>query len=203
MALYRYQVVLKALSGVPADNVTNTLYYDAVSNADALNAADDIGDFYLAIDGQLGSSLATTGHEIKVYAMSDPEPRFPIGTPGLGGALAPSTSSLPRDVALCLSFQGARVSGTPQASRRGRIYLGPLTQSLVTVAGIPNPSQITPIVNAAIALLAASDASANYTWVIYSPTLGTFTPVTDGWIDNEFDTQRSRGLVPTIRNAWS
>jgi hypothetical protein len=45
-------------------------------------------------------------------------------------------------------------------------------------------------------------------WCVYSPTTpgdmsDKFKQVTRGWIDNEWDTQRSRGLRATLRNGWA
>jgi hypothetical protein len=48
-------------------------------------------------------------------------------------------------------------------------------------------------------LLATSE---NVTWVTVSPTAGTSGVVTDGWVDNAWDTQRSRGAAPTMRIDW-
>jgi hypothetical protein len=102
-----------------------------------------------------------------------------------------------------LSFQGTPLSGTPQSRRRGRIYFGPFRTSGLNTQGRPAAGLITSLVNAGDALLAASDAAANWQWVIWSPTTGLEVGVANGWVDDEFDTQRRRGRVPTARTTFS
>jgi hypothetical protein len=202
MTLYRFQCSISSSSGIPADDITNTYYADCTSISFASQFADQLGIFYQTIDITMSSTLASLGSEIKIYDMTDPEPRIPAAIQSYGGLLSFGPTSLPRDVAVCLSFQGTKISGVSQASRRGRVYIGPLAQTFITSAGLVDPTRLATVRTAAIALLAASDASTDFEWVVYSPTLGTFTPVVDGWIDNEFDTQRSRGTIATLRNAW-
>jgi hypothetical protein len=43
------------------------------------------------------------------------------------------------------------------------------------------------------------DHSTNWDWVLRSPTDKAFKPITDVWVDDEWDTMRSRGLRATQR----
>lgn len=94
----------------------------------------------------------------------------------------------------------------PQARRRGRIYLGPFGQTVLGTTAVtsdrPLAAAVTAIANAATALATAT-AGAVVPWVIYSPTNGSGAVVTDGWVDNAFDTQRRRGVAATSRTLWT
>lgn len=99
------------------------------------------------------------------------------------------------------SFQGARTSGSVQARRRGRIYIGPL-KTTTSTNGRPNSTAITTLATASSALGIDLNAVADTTWCVWSPTSGTAVPITDGWVDNAFDTQRRRGWDPTSRTTY-
>jgi hypothetical protein len=43
------------------------------------------------------------------------------------------------------------------------------------------------------------DHNTNWDWVLRSPTDKAFKPITDVWVDDEWDTLRSRGLRPSSR----
>jgi hypothetical protein len=49
-------------------------------------------------------------------------------------------------------------------------------------------------------LLAASNPA---TLAVWSPSNGDAVPVTDGWVDNAWDTQRRRGIDRTARSTWT
>jgi hypothetical protein len=124
---------------------------------------------------------------------------------------------LPTECAICLSYEGAPVSGQVQARRRGRIYLGPLIQNNTTTSAgrvIVSAATTTAITNAATALAGISGPPDAF-WSVFSPTLagpepwsaGTLssamTQATRGWVDNALDTQRRRGSDPTLRTLWT
>lgn len=201
MLLYRAQCSLVMDSGVPADAVTNTLYFTADSVSDLSDVSDQIELMYREVEIRLSSLIALTGHEIKYYSMLDPEPRAPVATDPFSLSATSSTAGI-RETAICMSFQGDKVSGEPQARKRGRIYLGPLAESNSDNQGRPNQFILQDVQDAGAGLLAASDAAAAWTWVVYSPTSGLTHNVTNGWVDNEFDTQRRRGRPATARSTF-
>jgi len=55
---------------------------------------------------------------------------------------------------------------------------------------------------AATYLKGASDAAADWTWVVYSTVDNAMYPVDNGWVDNSWDTQRRRGVKPTARYTF-
>jgi hypothetical protein len=46
------------------------------------------------------------------------------------------------------------------------------------------------------------NTSEDVTWMQVSTTFGIANPVTGGFVDNSFDTQRRRGSAPTARDTW-
>jgi hypothetical protein len=122
------------------------------------------------------------------------------------------TTDLPLEVALCLSYRAAAVTGVPQARLRGRIYVGPLTAGAITeLTGTHRPTPastfVTALRNAAGLLLASSGTGIDGAWSLLSrkqaTTGGTpFNHIVGGWVDNEWDTQRRRGADPTTRSTW-
>lgn len=218
MSILRAQIVLKHVSGLAEDVATNTLYFLTSIGTDDTQMpliAQAISDFFNvqpaggsnAMASFFSNEMAQNGHEVKFYRMSDPEPRVPIGVFPFNFAFAINGDPLPGEVALCLSFQGEKVSGLPQARRRGRIYVGRLDKDCST-SGRPSSALVTNLKSAGAALLAASDAAPDWSWHVYSPTQQQTsggwlsTAVENGWVDNAFDTQRRRGLAPTSRTLW-
>lgn len=212
-SLLRAQVRLLSDSSLPEDTVVNTWHFaSAVTNPDSsyvgANLQPPLGQFYDAIDGLLSVGLSGTAN-VKWYDLIDPEPRVPIAEFN-NVNLNLGSGALPSEVALCLSFQGVPVSGQPQARRRGRVYLGPLSDTgVVSAAGVgdvrPGATAINTVTGAADALLTLSKAAADWRWVIHSPTSGPgiSVDVDNGWVDNAFDIQRRRGLRATQRTLFS
>jgi hypothetical protein len=202
MANIRAQVILHYFTGLPEDVATNTLYFQ-VPGSLATHAADivtKISTAYLAFDQYLAESLLEDV-EIKLYDMADPPPRQPY-LPGWSFALgARVDGGLPEECSVCLSFRG---DAPYTARRRGRIYIGPLSEATCVQATSGSFSTVNPPFIAALQAAAAilMDDSDGILWCVYSPTGGTYTIVTNGWVDNTFDTQRRRGVEATARNVW-
>lgn len=203
MANYDLQIKLNMVSVNPEDASTNTWGIIADDDAAAILATQSFLVFYDTIRTGYSNLVSQGPHEYKLYRRADPPPRAPIYQGPFSFTSAPTGVPLPTEVALCLSFQGARQSGVPQARRRGRVYLGPLATSIAGTNGRPLPTAITNIRNAAQALLTASVTSLSWEWSVYSPTSQSATAVTDGWVDDEWDTQRRRGRRSTARVTFT
>jgi hypothetical protein len=196
--------VIKTADNVAANYATNTYHFKA-DDLTALSLAHAaLTTFYQAIDTNFSDMVnaGAGGLEITSWDFGDSPPRAPVltTTATLAGM---SINGLPPEVALCMSFQGARLSGVPQARRRGRVYIPFLTETANDGTGRPSSALITSIANAGQALLTASDGAATWEWEIYSSVAPGFTTVTDGWVDNEWDTQRRRGRVATSRTTFT
>lgn len=208
MAIWRAQVEFDGESGLPEDKIVNTWHFEGSETAtDTANIDDMLSDFYdetyagLRLAGQMSSVAVSGDVTIKIFCLADPEPRLPraeyFHTWTVGG-----TSSLPTEVALCLSYNAQPISGLPQARRRGRVFLGPFLTTN-TAQARPNSALITSVLAAASQLLAASQASVTWQWVVYSRRNEAGADVVGGWVDNAWDTQRRRGVKSTARTFFS
>lgn len=206
-------VSLPHTGGIAENVVVNTFHFatDVGPQGPALTEiADELEAFYLAssqpsqntLTQFLSASLATTGSSIKLYNMADPIPRPPILVRSFD--LGPTAgSNLPREVALCLSFQALPVAGVPQRRRRGRVYIGPFgTAAQNYTAGDARPSQ--SLIDTLKERGARLSNSLEFSdWAVFSSVTPALLPVANGWVDNAFDTQRRRGLDANTRNTWS
>lgn len=203
MPLYRTQVVLATNDNVAANFATNTWYCTAGTPTELLGFNSAVLAFYGSIAAIFGNMMKPTDQiSWKSYDMNDPEPRAPILS--ASSTISPdNTNTLPAEVALVLSFQAVRVSGSPQARRRGRVYLPFLKSSQNGLDGRPSGTLVAALASAGDVLVTSSKASVTWKWTVYSPTDNVSRPVTDGWVDNEWDTQRRRGRVRTSRTLFS
>lgn len=202
MPLYRTQATIRTADGISANYATNTWHCLAPDVVQLALWEAALTTFYQAVDVRIGTLAGTTNAlQYKHYEVDDPEPRAPVLTGQ--ASLSPSGTPMPPEVALVLSFQADQASGVPQARRRNRIYLPFLNTGAAGTDGRPSSATVTDVVTAADALLAASGpTTADWVWVVYSPTDGLFEEVNNGWVDNEWDTQRRRGRKATSRTTF-
>lgn len=219
MAKILVQWTIHARSGLASDDAVNTWHFNTPDSSaietDAAEAANMIYNFYTVgaapVLQLFSSAYAFAGdvaHQtIKTYNLDDAIPRVPITDSDVNvNFLSATGDNLPSEAAICLSFQGTRLSGVPQARRRGRVFLGPLRANTATTGGTVSPrpaaAAIGSIITAATALKAASDASARVHWAVHS-SYGTSCLVDNGWVDDALDTQRRRGVAPTTRTVFA
>lgn len=200
MALLDIQVTIAMASGIPDDAATNIWHFDDAEISGAGEAiAGFLVAFYDSFRTRYSALVAQNGHEIKVYRVSDPEPRAPIYQETFNLSGAPTGSALPPEVAVVLSYHATPVSGIPQARRRGRIYLGPLNTLNVGADGRLATSTLEAVETAVETLVNEINTFGSVKWSTHSKVLGTGAEVTGAWVDNEPDTQRRRGREATIR----
>lgn len=208
----RVQNVLQGLSGLPEDRYINTFHFVCSSPEESADpivqgiVRDQVRAFFntvqtgntVAVGARISSgvSRAADASEVRSYNLNDPEPResiidtYTLVAPTVAGGL-------PSEVAVSLSYYGGR----NLASRRGRVFIGPLTTN-VTDGG--NPPRVSSAFRD-ILLNAAADALipslvGNPKWVVNSETTGQVWVISDAWVDNAFDTIRSRGEQATSRS---
>lgn len=216
MTHMRIQAILQGDSMLAEDQYVNTWHFDTFDGGvdretDFANLVTDLTAFYQAIDGYLSIGLQPS-IEFVGYDLGDSEPRAPFADDTAALTLSAS-SGIPSEVAICLSYQGQRVSGQSQAQRRGRLYIGPLGANVLgtSIDGQHRPAAafVTALAGAGTALLASTYAGT--WWRVFSPTRAAqggglslaMTPVTDGWVDDAWDIQRRRGAQPTTRTTFS
>lgn len=220
---YIAQVSIKRLGLAPEDDVVNTMHFEGDPDTGGNDRArwdtlapglsSRLVTFYQALNGAWAEYIAPAGHTIKLYDFADPKPRIPRVITEF--ALVPGSGSMPAEVAICLSMRAALLPGVNPARRRGRIFLGPFNSGTAVkayVAGQPDVSIVsafqTTILNAAKVMAKGTNGAARL--AVYSPTTHALTPgdagsafhdVTDLWVDNGFDTVRSRGRRATLRTT--
>lgn len=203
--IFSCQVRINMASGITADAATNTFHFRWDGAGSPIPADFDSGPyafldtFYSSLGSMLSASIDASNIDLKIYEAWQPVPRVPVYI----NTLTPLTkggTAAPPELAMVLSFQGAPAVGVPQARRRNRIFFGPL--------GFVSSGSLVPFVqqanlrNAGLALLNATQADPEWTWVAASSTYDTVTPVVSGWVDNAWDIQRRRGWDATERIAF-
>lgn len=198
------QVRINFFDSNPENVAVNTWHCDALSLPGGYeDFVDSLVAFYQAIDGLYSSLVDNSSVTITTYNMTDPKPRAPVEVRTVS-SFTKGSGTLPTEVAICFSFQGERVSGEDQARRRGRVYIGPLSSTVMASDSIYIDSgDRDTLATAAGTLVTASEASITYKWCVYSPTTEELVEVTNGWIDNAPDTQRRRGIPSASRTLWS
>jgi len=181
---------LRSSTGLPRDDIVNVFHFGGLGVAESFDDyTQPLGQAYLDhLAPRLGgvNQVTTTA-----YDLADAMPRPPQNVRVL--ALPGIPASGPREVAVCLSYFADR--NLPR--NRGRVYLGPWSGG---ATGQDRPgTPVTDIDAFATAVHAIPSDVAD--WCVYSVRDHTMKPITDIWIDNEWDTQRRRGMRATVRNA--
>lgn len=214
-SVYRLQSRFQWDSNLPEDVFVNTFYIKANSTgSQALgvsldDAAGAISRFYTVAPTRGGAVNALAvympdsiiAHEVRVYDLGEALPRYPIATYDFTANLTNLSSSepLPHEVALVGSYrsgQGPR--------RRGRMYLGPLTDN-ANEQGRPSGQLQNSLLGALGDLFEGEGTMSNFgtewAFVQVSPTDATAREVTRVSVDDAWDTQRRRGIASSLRQT--
>jgi hypothetical protein len=202
--------ILQSVTGLPEDVFVNTWAFRTASGTRATDgelneAAVKIADFFGAnvtltnasVNDQMSGEIDPTACELKVYRMDDPPPREPEVYP-LPWSPQANGTVLPAEVALCMSFY----SGRNIVGRRGRVYLGPWQDQVLTPAEEPARPQNTVLQTIMAAGERLMTPEGTTVWCVLAGSgsgTAALHPVTGGWVDDAFDTQRRRGAAPTTR----
>lgn len=110
-----------------------------------------------------------------------------------------NSSVLPSEVAVAMSFRSS--NRTPRG--RGRVFHGPF---ITGASAGSSANEARPHTNLINALVGAGgwliDQNDHWAWCVFSPSDNVARPVVGGWVDNAFDTQRSRGYRPTDQVSY-
>lgn len=226
MTIVRAAAVLAMDSGDSLDNVVNVWHFETASPV-TVGTCSTIGTqlsyFYQALAPLMSKHVASSAAEQHEVILSSVTPGGPgreddmvskviWRTPfSLSGATA--GTGLPAEVAIALSFRASLVGfpeeasgGTirPASRRRGRVFLGPFSTGISDNLGTTcrvDTSQLVTVLTAYAAMvgLMNDNADAPVYHVVYSPSNGVANIVEYAWIDDAFDTVRSRGVKSTGR----
>jgi len=214
-------VHLPYTTGLPSDEAVNTFAFidDTVGGATS-EITDVLVDFYttnyptLNLGQYISAVVDRTSNACRVdlAEIVDAGPTVDVGpvyysdTFTLDAPGAAPDLTLPLEVAVCASFR-ADGGSAPIARRRGRVYLGPLEGNAsieMDTANYPTVSpDLTSLIAEASEALQVASTLADVPWAVWSRRDGVLRPVTSGWVNNEFDTQRRRQVDATLRDNWS
>lgn len=204
---FRAMAILKGKSGLPQDVYVNNFVFrsDVVTGDNADRIAQNLEAFYgdvlppatSALKTYLPAALLAPGFEVRVYDLGQEAPREPtiIQVPM---DWSTSSSVMPQEVAITASYYADR--NLPRS--RGRIYLGPLIHGSGSMEsdGLRPADSVRANIAAACRWLSANQNG--MTWCLLSRVDAQAKPITNGWVDDAFDTQRRRGLPATTRDVW-
>jgi hypothetical protein len=192
MGKVKVQVATHRPNELPKDWIVNAVYFDVAAmpgvEADWMALALDVRNAFKSYR----LLPANYGCEAKIYDMGEAEPRKPKATTAWEFADRTAGVSAPREVALCLSY----FSEANRPRFRGRLYLGPWGQA------VERPSADDRADCIALATKLGAIGGVNVDWHLYSPTRAAYSKITAGWVDDEWDTVRSRGMKATKRDTY-
>lgn len=155
------------------------------------------GILFLCTGATGGSTNGVVMNQLSWQAVSNPAPPVTKVENYIG--LQNTAGGLPVDVSLVISWRTTRAG----RSYRGRTYLPPMHSNRSSDTGgvMPAPTAATmTFVKVAAAKLINDLVLASYPLYVYSRKLHDGTAVTNGYIDNAWDTQRRRSKSqPTTR----
>lgn len=185
MAHYRAQIGFPFDTALPRDVVTVNPHYNG---DDAQGLADRLKQNLIA--GLPGG--ATVMFTVKVYNAEAPPPSYPLATASNG--TNPAATAVPREIALCLSYYAT----WNRPGYRGRLYI-----PAHFIGGVPGLRPTVTQRNACLAwkTILTDGMPGGTIWELWSPTRGQGSGVSDVWVDDEWDTVRSRGMRPTTRTV--
>jgi hypothetical protein len=191
MSQIRMLVTLRNNTEASRENdCTNTFYLDT----DELGTTPDYEalatDTAALFNAQLPNTTAHRTLNVRAYDMDDPIPREPHADVSVPRPSSPSDPG-PREVALCLSYYADR--NLPR--QRGRMYIGPWNATAMA----DRPDGILMQRLGTLAEGISGLGGINVQWVQHSEVAGTYSTVTNWWVDNAWDTMRSRGQEASTR----
>lgn len=225
MTILRCEVTMPFTTALPRDIAMNTFHWETsgdANDADYLAITSELDHFYnlpvdsdvpsadgLAVSQFLSRILSRSENAVTVTfsdAQADPAPVLAVTNFTLDNGSGFDADVLPQEVALCISYQATPLLPVPVRRRRGRVYMGPLNTNGVGEASTGGVD--ISVANTAIRNVFAEAASRMATgpttvsWVVYSTVNDDSYVITEGWVDNAWDTQRRRELDATVRTTW-
>jgi len=190
MPIWRLNVEAFGDSVLPRDAMTITPHFnDGGTSSDPQQLCDDLADAMVAY------YEGTRQIEVTAYDAQGTVPVVPQGYAIRDVGQAPA-STMPREIAVCLSF----FSEFNRPRLRGRLYLPMVCiATSALIAGRPAEPLRTKV--GELAPILQDLGGIDVDWVVYSRVDDEARAVTDWWVDDEWDTIRSRGLRATARTT--
>jgi hypothetical protein len=176
-------------SDIPIPSTDHPLWFDGLAQ-------------YIADLRTAGTLITYQGDVlVKIYNPLAGPPNYPLyeDTFSLAGV---SSQEMPPEVALCVSYFNTLENTVARGRRRGRHFVPGIPSGSVS-NGRPNSTLQQAVANAFADYLSDPLPGSTNPDVpipcIYSRINGEGYLINRAWVDNEFDTQRRRGLKATVR----
>lgn len=196
--VYKFTVSLPVTDTLARNRISNTVHLEHVVGSQSDEQLEGIcADMAAMYQARYG--VATKEVNVKAYDV-DAKPNYPRASVTVNPGQV-WTSNLPREVALCLSFAG---DNRGNKAERGRIYLAHwLAVPLLNTGLRPDAAAM------AWALKFYTEPNGSFPdlggvdWKfgVYSRTYSKFTQSQQAWVNDDWDTQRRRGLRETTRQS--
>lgn len=208
-------------NGDTAKSFSNTFFFgDAAASELSHSAAADkikevLDDFYgdahtpgtVPIAGWFAAHVSITNSRYKIYDLSVPAPRTPQTRSWK--SMTVNTGRAPNEVAAVISYRsdaGSGGGGTLDKTKRGRLYIGPLSSTTWEVNTTADDVQfISSFQNSLLGAASwlQNNPDPDIVWLQYSRKLDALDFVDGGFVDRNYDTQRRRGVRTNSRTTWS
>jgi len=197
VAVHKFQISMPLGSTLPRDRVTNVVHFEHVGgvafDTDLESMCSDLATMYQARYGGTGEV------NVRAYDIGGEPPHVPRANVTKNSGSVWQTDQV-REVALCLSFSGANRG---DKRRRGRIYLAPGVLGASPAVYTQRPNDAT--LDWALKFYTQANSSfpdiggIDWKFGIWSERGQHFTQATQAWVNDDWDTQRRRGLRETKR----
>jgi hypothetical protein len=160
---------------------------------DPQGLADDLRDIFKTTNVQ-GS---TQPIQVRLYDIEGTKPVYPMAESSSNWGGTPASLAFPGELAVCLSFYHDH----PRPRQRGRLYF-PL--SFLAVGSSAVASRVAPVTQDALAVYPGKFAAlggVDVDWIVWSQRDHAAHQVNHWFIDNEWDTVRSRGIKSNLRQS--
>lgn len=205
MGRYFAQVTLLSATGNTRDNQVNGFAAGQIGTLDATLATswtNVIKAFYDAVrSGNALRGMAASNHLVKFYDINGTLPNYPLFERTFNLTAAPGAVEMPQEVALCIGYKNLSATTVPRGRRRGRIYISGWSES-ANDAGRPISANVTSTLDAFSTYVSSFNALGTLDASIWSRSNATTYPIETAFVDNEWDTMRSRGGRATSRSTW-
>lgn len=197
MPLYKMLVAMYADGGLERDAAVCTPWFnDHGATSDPANLCSQLADVFVKTSTGWWKE-ANTQVRVTAYEHTPGDPT--TGPPKASvlrnsGAFLPATCT--RDQALCLSFYAGENTGR----KRGRLYLPVYGRPAAETAGV-RPGATIIAAAKALGVALGGIGGLDVDWVVHSKADDASYTVTNIWVDDEWDTQRRRGLKATTRST--
>ncbi len=206
MPNYFATVALAAQSADTADVNVNTFAIAAdafLQNEKAGDWQNAIARFYNTIrDNNMCLGRSQLGHVTKMMSIDGAPPNYPIFDYSWGFTNTPANIDLPLEVNLCVSYANDTNNAVARARRRGRIYLAGVAETSNNL-GRPVTALVEMLGDAYLTYVEEVNDITGITAGVWSRKNAAVYDVERVWVDNEWDTMRSRGGKATERYTVS